>query len=237
MGFHNFKLQNGSAAAAATTASESRQTCSPDAATPDRRRGPLMTNEPQPIIRQSPDPAPLPREATQSLSGLEQVRAMRDGILGLAPMQALMNMRLIEAEDGLVVFTAVPEEKHYNPQGTVHGAFATAILNSAMGLAVVTKLPAGIGQTTVEFKLSFIRPMSAADRRGPRRGPRDPLRPVDRDGGRTPAGTRRQADRPRDHDVPDLPVAAGGIGRSPCRRRLTPRPPSTDRGTALPGRV
>jgi len=103
----------------------------------------------------------LPRGVTEKLSGLDQVRGMRDGIFGVAPMQALMNMRLIEAEDGWVVFTAVPEEKHYNPQGTVHGAFAAAILDSAMGLAVVTKLPAGIGQTTVEFKLNFVRPMSS----------------------------------------------------------------------------
>ena len=116
----------------------------------------------------SPPPAPLPRAATQSLSGLEQVRAMRDGALGIAPMQALMNMRLVEAEDGWVVFTARPEAKHYNPQGTVHGAFAAAVLDSAMGLAVVTKLPAGVGQTTVEFKLGFIRPLSAAT--GPVRG-------------------------------------------------------------------
>jgi uncharacterized protein (TIGR00369 family) len=86
---------------------------------------------------------------------------MRDGNFGIAPMQALMNKRLIEAEDGFVVFSAVPEEKHYNPHGSVHGAFATAILDSAMGLAVVTKLPAGIRQTTVEFKLSFTRPMSS----------------------------------------------------------------------------
>ena len=86
---------------------------------------------------------------------------MRDGTFGVAPMQALMNMKLVEAEDGWVVFTAVPEEKHYNPQGTVHGAFAAAILDSAMGLAVVTKLTAGVQQTTVEFKLSFIRPMSS----------------------------------------------------------------------------
>jgi uncharacterized protein (TIGR00369 family) len=121
----------------------------------------LVTNVQQQAVRQSPDPAPLPRAATENLSGLDQVRGMRDGIFGIAPMQALMNMRLIEAEEGLVVFTAVPEQKHYNPQGTVHGAFATAILDSAMGLAVVTKLPAGISQTTVEFKLGFIRPMSS----------------------------------------------------------------------------
>ena len=109
----------------------------------------------------APSPAPLPRDATEKLSGLDQVRGMRDGVFGVAPMQALMNMRLVEAEDGWVVFTAVPEEKHYNPQGTVHGAFATAILDSAMGLAVVTKLPAGVTQTTVEFKLNFVRPMSS----------------------------------------------------------------------------
>lgn len=120
-----------------------------------------MTNEQKSAIGQSPDPAPLPRAATENLSGLDQVRGTRDGAFGVAPMQALMNMRLIEAEEGLVVFAAVPEEKHYNPQGTVHGAFATAILDSAMGLAVVTKLPAGVGQTTVEFKLSFIRPMAS----------------------------------------------------------------------------
>jgi uncharacterized protein (TIGR00369 family) len=107
------------------------------------------------------EPAPLPREATRNLSGLDRVRGMRDGLFGIAPMQALMNMRLIEAEDGRVAFTAVPEARHYNPAGTVHGAFATAILDSAMGLAVVTRLPAGAEQTTVEFKLNFVRPMSS----------------------------------------------------------------------------
>jgi uncharacterized protein (TIGR00369 family) len=119
-----------------------------------------MTND-QLESQQPPDPAPLPREATESLSGLDQVRGMRDGRFGLAPMHALMNMRLIEAEDGLVTFTAVPEERHYNPQGTVHGAFTMAILDSAMGLAVLTKLPTGVGHTTVEIKLNFARPMSS----------------------------------------------------------------------------
>src|SRR5215471_4060338 len=139
------------------TASESGETGSPEL-----RHAPahalnstigrmLMSNDQQLAIPQLPDPAPLPRDATQKLSGLEQVRGMRDGIFGIAPMQALMNMRLIEVKEGFVVFTAVPEEKHYNPQGTVHGAFATAILDSAMGLAVVTKLPPGISRKLVYF--------------------------------------------------------------------------------------
>lgn len=112
----------------------------------------------------APSPAPLPREATDALSGLDQVRGMCDGTLGLAPMHVLMNMKLVEADEGWVVFTAVPEEKHYNPQGTVHGAYAAAVLDSAMGLSVLTKLPAGCGHTTVEFKLSFLRPLLADGR-------------------------------------------------------------------------
>jgi uncharacterized protein (TIGR00369 family) len=111
--------------------------------------------------RDAPPAAPIPREATESLSGLDQLRAIRDGKLGVAPMQALMNMRLIEVEDGRVVFGGTPEEKHYNPNGTVHAAFTAAMLDSAMGLAVRTTLPAGVGQTTIEFKLNMVRPMSA----------------------------------------------------------------------------
>lgn len=120
-----------------------------------------MMHTSNPSAIDTPAPAPLPREATATLSGLDQVRGMRDGKFGVSPMQALMNMRLTEAEDGLVVFTATPEEKHYNPRGTVHGAFTAAILDSAMGLAIFTKLPAGADQTTLEFKLNFVRPMSA----------------------------------------------------------------------------
>ncbi len=112
-------------------------------------------------ISNPPAPAPIPSEAKKTLSGLEQLRAIRDGKLGVAPMQALMNMRLIEAEDGRVVFGGVPEEKHYNPGGTVHGAFTAAMLDPAMGCAVLTTLPAGVEQTTVEFKLNLVRPMSA----------------------------------------------------------------------------
>jgi len=108
-----------------------------------------------------PMAAPIPPEAKKTLSGLEQLRAIRDGRLGVAPMQALMSMRLIEAEDERVVFGGIPEEKHYNPGGTVHGAFTAAMLDSAMGCAVLTVLPAGVGHTNIEFKLNLVRPMSA----------------------------------------------------------------------------
>ncbi len=113
-------------------------------------------------VPERPTPAPIPEEAKRTLSGLEQLCAIRDGRLGVAPMQALMNMRLVEAEEGRVVFAATPDERHYNPGGTVHGAFTAAMLDSAMGLALVSTLPAGVGNTTIEFKLNMVRPMFAS---------------------------------------------------------------------------
>jgi uncharacterized protein (TIGR00369 family) len=147
---------------------------------------------------------------------------MRDGNFGIAPMQALMNKRLIEAEDGFVVFSAVPEEKHYNPHGSVHGAFATAILDSAMGLAVVTKLPAGIRQTTVEFKLSFTRPMSSetGEVRGEGRVSHCGRSIAIAEG--ASAWTRWQAHCARNHDLHDFsasvtPTLSGPIFRHSSR--------------------
>ena len=72
-----------------------------------------MTDAPRPVV--PPAPAPIPADAKKNLSGLDQLRGIRDGRFGVAPMQALMNMRLVEAEDGRVVFSGIPGEHHYNP--------------------------------------------------------------------------------------------------------------------------
>jgi uncharacterized protein (TIGR00369 family) len=109
----------------------------------------------------APPPAPLPQDATESLAGIDQLRAVRDSKLGASPMHALMNMRLTGVEEGRVIFTGTPDDRHYNPQGTVHGAFAAAMLDSAMGCAVLTRLPAGAEHTTLEFKINLVRSMSS----------------------------------------------------------------------------
>ena len=64
------------------------------------------------------------------------------------------------AEPGVVVIHSLPALRHYNPIGSVHGGYAAIILDSAMGLAVQSTLPAGAGYTTSEFKISFVRGMS-----------------------------------------------------------------------------
>jgi uncharacterized protein (TIGR00369 family) len=59
------------------------------------------------------------------------------------------------------VITAVPNDSHLNPAGTVHGGFSATLLDSCMGLAILSTLEKGVGQTTLEFKISLLRPITA----------------------------------------------------------------------------
>ena len=93
------------------------------------------------------------------LSGLERMRRLIAGELAAPPIAQLMNIRLVEADEGRAVFEGAPEEYHYNPIGMVHGGFAATLLDSAMGCAVHTTLPARVGYTTLEFKVNFVRPL------------------------------------------------------------------------------
>src|SRR6266513_1875857 len=74
---------------------------------------------------------------------------------------ALMNFNITELSEGRAVFTVEPAEYHYNPIGVVHGGLAATLLDSAMGCAVHSTLPAGASYTTLEIKVNFIRPMTA----------------------------------------------------------------------------
>jgi uncharacterized protein (TIGR00369 family) len=71
-----------------------------------------------------------------------------------------MNLELEEVEEGRVVFSLQPDEYHYNPIGVVHGGVAATLLDSAMGCAVHSMLPAHTGYTTLEIKVNYIRPMT-----------------------------------------------------------------------------
>ncbi len=106
------------------------------------------------------------------------------------------------AEPGVVTMHSIPGFRHYNPIGSVHGGYAAILLDSAMGLAVHTLLPAGAGYTTLEFKVSFIKGMTKDT--GPVRigRPHAQCRPPLRD--RRSAHHRRQgpAAGARHHDLP-----------------------------------
>ena len=106
------------------------------------------------------DPVAL-AQAGRSLAGIEFLRAIRDGRLPHPPICALLGYRLTEVESGHAVFEIAPAEQHYNPIGVVHGGIAMTLLDSAMGCAVQTRMPAGGGYTTLEAKTNLVRAVTA----------------------------------------------------------------------------
>ena len=98
--------------------------------------------------------------AAEQMSGLEFLGAMQKGELPLPPMCELVGFEPAEVKEGRVVFECTPAECHYNPIGAVHGGLACTLFDSAMGCAVHTMHPAGVGYTTVELKVDFLRPIT-----------------------------------------------------------------------------
>jgi uncharacterized protein (TIGR00369 family) len=98
----------------------------------------------------------------RELSGLEFVQGLVEGTLPLNTIARTLGYDVTEAESGRVVVTAEPNDSHLNPAGTVHGGLAATMLDSCMGLAIQSTLDKGIGSTTLEFKISFVRPITPA---------------------------------------------------------------------------
>jgi len=96
----------------------------------------------------------------RDMTGLEFVRGLASGTLPMNTMARTLGYEIVEVEPGRVVITAVPNDAHLNPQGTVHGGFSATLLDSAMGLSVMTTLEKGFGSTTLEFKISLVRPVT-----------------------------------------------------------------------------
>ena len=101
-----------------------------------------------------------PTDVMASMPGIEFVRAIFADKLPSPPIMQTVEPFDCTAEPGVVVLNSVPAFRHYNPIGSVHGGYAAILLDSAMGLAVQSTLPAGTGFTTLEFKVSFIKGMT-----------------------------------------------------------------------------
>ncbi|MFI7210271.1 PaaI family thioesterase [Micromonospora maritima] len=93
-------------------------------------------------------------------SGLELLRAMIAGELDGPPVMHLIDMARMEADEGRVVVELLPQEFHYNPLGTVHGGVLSTLLDTAAGCAVHTTLPAGVGYTSLDLNVKFLRPVT-----------------------------------------------------------------------------
>ena len=97
------------------------------------------------------------REVLLAQDGLSFLRGLLDGSHPPAPFALSTDMRLVEADEGRVVFTGVPSARFLNPLGTVHGGWTATILDSAMACAAHSTLKAGEGYTTLEMKLNYVR--------------------------------------------------------------------------------
>jgi len=94
------------------------------------------------------------------MTGLEFIQGLADRTLPLNTMVRTLGYDITEAENGRVVVTAEPKDIHLNPARTVHGGLAATMLDSYMGLAIHSALEKGVGSATLEFKMSFVRPMT-----------------------------------------------------------------------------
>ncbi len=97
--------------------------------------------------------------ATQArtMSGQAYLDAMSAGTIDFPPLLHTLDFKVEGASEGSAVFSFQPQEFHYNPIGTVHGGVITAMLDSAMGCSLHSVLEAGVGYTTLEIKVNFLK--------------------------------------------------------------------------------
>jgi uncharacterized protein (TIGR00369 family) len=100
-----------------------------------------------------------------ALAGIDYMRAIASGALPAPPIARLLDFSIVEIEEGRAVFAVEPAEWMYNPIGSVHGGIAATLLDSCMGCAVHTTLEAGVGYTTTDLQVRYIRAMSATNGR------------------------------------------------------------------------
>lgn len=103
---------------------------------------------------------PVSRSALAALSGIEVFDAMMQGRLPGAPIAETLDFLLIHVEPGLAIFQGQPLQRHYNPLGSVHGGWYATLLDSALGCAVHSNLPAGKAYTTLELKVNLVRALT-----------------------------------------------------------------------------
>jgi len=104
-----------------------------------------------------PGPGVVEPRQLAGMSGLEIMQAMLRGELPYPPIAKTLDFMLLEVDEGRAVFQGTPGPAHLNPMGTVHGGWYATLLDSALGCAVHTMMPAGRGYTTAELGVNLVR--------------------------------------------------------------------------------
>jgi uncharacterized protein (TIGR00369 family) len=93
----------------------------------------------------------------QGMTGLELMQAMLRGEVPSPPIAKTLDFLLLEVGPGTALFQGTPQFAHYNPLGSVHGGWFATLLDSALGCAVHTMMPAGRAYTTAELHVNLVR--------------------------------------------------------------------------------
>ena len=96
-------------------------------------------------------------EQAASLSGREFLEAMIAGQIPAPPSARTLSFEIIEVGDGYVRYEGRPGPHLLNPLGVVHGGWALTLIDTVTACAVHSRLPAGVGYTTIETKANFSR--------------------------------------------------------------------------------
>ena len=96
-------------------------------------------------------------EQVAPLSGLQFMRGMVEGRLPYPPIAHTLDFLLVEVDEGRAVFQGTPGQPHLNPMGSIHGGWYATLLDSCMGCAVATSLPAGRAYTTAELSVNIVK--------------------------------------------------------------------------------
>jgi uncharacterized protein (TIGR00369 family) len=102
----------------------------------------------------------VPRELMLRYSGLEILRQLMLRELAAPPMSRLIPFHLLDISEGRAVLESEPTEQFYNTMGICHGGYAMTLLDTCMGVSIYTRLGPGIGYTTIETKVNFVRPLT-----------------------------------------------------------------------------
>ncbi|MFI5892796.1 PaaI family thioesterase [Actinoplanes sp. NPDC051513] len=95
-------------------------------------------------------------------SGLDFLQAMARGDFPAPPIMHLIDLASMEVEEGSVTLRLDPQEFHYNPLGTMHGGVISTLLDTAAACSVHSTLPVGVGYTSLDLTVKFLRPVTIA---------------------------------------------------------------------------
>jgi uncharacterized protein (TIGR00369 family) len=114
------------------------------------------------VLDNGPGPGVAKFEKIASMSGLDAMQAMLRGEIPYAAIAKTLDFLILEVDAGRAVFQGTPGPTHLNPLGTIHGGWYATLLDSALGCAVQTMLPAGRGYTTAELSVNLVKAINPA---------------------------------------------------------------------------